>query len=91
MKKLLETLNDCLQNATVYTKHTEHDCHITLTDGGNHKIYIRYSALNGVEKTCVATPHLPVDGKKFTRIYLHGKCDLKTSTLAVPDSPHFNH
>jgi len=86
MTNLLETLNDCLQNVTVHKKYAEYDCHISLTDGGNHTIYIRISASGDLEKTCVATPRLPVNKTRFTRISLDGKCDLKKS-LNIPKIP----
>jgi len=89
MKNILEVLNYCLQNVTVHTTYKEYYCHISLTDDGNHKIYIRISESGDLEKTCVATPHRPENGTKFTKISLGGKCGLKHSLKAATEQPPF--
>jgi hypothetical protein len=85
MKKLLETLDGCLY-VKVYSKYNTRDCHISLTDGGNHTIHIHFSgrfrSLGAAGKTCVVTPHRPANGTKFTRISLNGKCGWKNSPKA---------
>ena len=93
MKKFLETLDGCLNNAERHSKYTTNDCHIYLTDGGKHKIYMPFSdsyrSFGEVEEICVATPHLPVNGTKFTRISLGGECSRKNSRLASTIPPPY--
>jgi len=82
MKNLLKTLDGCLHNVSVTSKHEANNCHITLTDGGHRTIYIfsrvHRPSLDAVQNICVATPLTPET--KFTGISLDGDCGLKNST-----------
>ena len=85
MKNLLEDLNDCLQYVTVYSKYKQNKCHISVTDDRHHAVYV-----NKIQKICVATPHLPVNGTKFTRISLDGECGWQESKIGKTPLPPFS-
>jgi hypothetical protein len=85
MKNFLKDLNDCLHSVTVYSKYTENECHISVTNGRHHAIYI-----NKTQKICVVTPHLPVNGTKFTRISLEGECVWQKSKNGKTPQPPFS-
>jgi hypothetical protein len=92
MKELLKHLDGCLDIDKFHTKHTPRGCYISLTGGGNHKIYIPFSSSHrplSAAEICAATPKLPVNGTKFTRISLDGECGWKNSTKASSIAPPY--
>jgi hypothetical protein len=97
MKNLLESLDECLHSVTNFTNYTAGNCCTSLTVGGHYEICTaqRASARRGSisvgQKICLATPHLPENGTKFTKISLDVKCGWKESVKESKKPLPYNH